>query len=374
MMTNNICVNAALQTPVSAIRTYKKACKFILLGAFGVFLSGCKTETLISNDVLASSENTVYSENGRFFVVGNATPESLLTKESAIYEVIREGEDYSLSSVVDSADYLVDGEPCQFRGITAYENTVYAVCSYSAIGELIGLTLPLATHTILVKVDAAKSADDEGYIETTQVFGPLISPNGMATDSTGNIFVSDSNAYLSTFLAGIPAAAILKVTPSFDGEFSTTYESWYPALPTDTFPNGIQILGDSLFYVTGPKLQKFHLHPSGIAGVPITMYEAETCNILDDFDISPIGLIATSEIRPTPEFDALLFPGVVCDQLPQGKLVTLSGHVPNLVYDEYVFEATFPSSVRFTRGKLFEAHAVVVTDYFTGGLKLVSED
>ncbi len=352
----------------------KKVCKLVLLGAFGVFLSGCKTETLISNDVLASSENAVYSKNGRFFVVGNPSPESLLTKESAIYEITKEGENYTASSVVESADYIVNGEPCQFRGITAYKNNVYAVCSYSVIGELIGQTLPLATHTILVKVDATKTADDEGYIETTQVFGSLISPNGMATDSDGNIFVSDSNAYLSTFLAGIPAAAILKVTPSFDGGFSTTYESWYPALPTDTFPNGIQILGDSLFYVTGTKLQKFHLHPNGIAGIPVTMYEAESCNIMDDFDISPIGLIATSEIRPTPEFDALLFPGVICDQLPQGKLVTLSGHVPNLVYDEYVFEATFPSSVRFTRGKLFEAHAIVVTDYFTGGLKLVTED
>ncbi|MFL0800426.1 MAG: hypothetical protein K6L80_08265 [Agarilytica sp.] len=354
--------------------TNKKLCKLLLLGAFGVFLSGCKTETLISNDILASSENAVYSKNGRFFVVGNATPESLLTKESAIYEITREGENYTTSSVVESTDYIVNGEPCQFRGITAYKNSVYAVCVYSVIGEIIGQTLPLPTHSILVKVDATKTANDEGYIETTQVFGSLISPNGMATDSDGNIFVSDSNAYLSTFAAGIPAAAILKVTPSFDGGLSTTYESWYPALPTDTFPNGIQILGDNLFYITGSKLQKFHLQPNGMAGTPVTMYEAEPCNIMDDFDISPIGLIATSEIRPTPEFDAIFFPGIVCDQLPHGKLVMLSGRIPNLVYDEYVFEATFPSSVRFTRGNLFEAPGVVVTDYFTGGLRLVTEE
>ncbi len=354
---------------------HKKAQKLLILGVFGFALAGCKTETLISNDILASSENAVYSKNGRFFVVGNSTPESLITKESAIYEVTREGENYTLSSVVESADYLANGEPCQFRGITAYENTVYAVCSYSTIGELIGQTLPLATHTILVKLDAAKAPGDEGYVETTQVFGPLISPNGMATDSDGNIFVSDSNAYLSTFLAGIPAAAILKVTPTFDGEFSTTYESWYPALPTDAFPNGIQILEDNLFYVTGTKLQKFHLHASGVAGIPTTLYTAEACNIIDDFDIAPHGLIAASEIRPTPEFDALLFPGQTCDQLPQGKLVTLSSHIPDLVYNEYVFDdGTFPSSTRFTRGSLFEPHAVVVTDYFTGGLKLVTED
>ncbi len=334
-------------------------------------VSGCKTEIAIPITQLESTENSVYTESGRFFVVGR---ESFLEKQSAIYEVVKSGSGYDVVTTVNSPQD--NGEDCTFAGLTAYQNTLYAVCNYTAPSGIDALPFEIPTHSILVKVDTDKSPSDESYIEQTALLGASIAPNGMATDDDGNLFISNSYAFVSTFLLGQPEAAIYKVVPSSSGEFSVDVSPWYPPLPTDMFPNGVQITGDYLYYVTGPKLQKIRMLSSGLPGLPVTIYSAQRCNILDDFDISSRGLVATSEIRnPVPDFD-LLLSLLPCDDAPvHGQLVIHSSKIPELVYGRHSFEDTlYPSSTRFTKGVVFPGENVVLTDFALGGVTLVSED
>ncbi len=351
----------------SSLSSYKTASKLAMLGALGTLLMGCNTETLIPSEQLVATENSVYTRDGRFFVVGK---EDLLSQASAIYEVIREGDGYTYVPVVNSPEQ--NGTDCFFSGITAYKNTLYAACNYSLPPELGGFT----SNSVLVKVDTKKSEGDEGFVEATPLLGTYVQTNGMATDYSGNIYISNSLAFVTTFMFGVPEAAIFKVTPSSEGPFSVTSEPWYPAMPTDVFPNGIQIKYNQLYYSTGPSLQKMRLQSDGTAGEPETVYSATTCNIIDDFDISSVGLIATTEIRnPAPPFDPILSPDAPCTEPMHGKVVVLSGHVPDLVYETHLFEdGTLPSSLRFTKGRLFERQALVMTDYFGGGLKLVTDE
>lgn len=346
---------------------YKQASKLVFLGAFGSLLMACKTETIIPSEQLVATENSVYTSSGRLFVVGK---EDLLSQESAIYEVTREGDGYSYEVIVHSPKQ--NGADCFFSGITAYKNTLYAACNYSLPPEMGGFT----SNSILVKVDTTKLEGEDGFSEATPLLGTYVQTNGMATDFRGNIYISNSLAYVTTFMFGLPEAAIFKVTPSQDGPFSVEVEPWYSAQATDVFPNGIQIKYNTLYYSTGPSLQKMRLQGDGSAGEVETLYRATTCNIIDDFDVSPYGLIAATEIRnPAPPFDPILSPDAPCVEPMHGKVVTLSSRVPGLVYEEFRFDdGILPSSLRFTKGRLFERRALIMTDYFGGGVTLVTDE
>ena len=351
----------------SNLSRYKQASKLAALGAFGILLVGCKTETLIPSDQLVATENSVYTKSGRFFVVGK---EDLSSQASAIYEVISSEDGYTYVPVVNSP--VQNGTDCFFSGITAYKNTLYAACNYSLPIELGGFP----SNSVLVKVDTAKDEGEEGFVESTPLLGTYVQTNGMATDYKGNIYISNSLAFVTTYMFGVPEAAIFKVTPSSEGPFSVTAEPWYPAMPTDVFPNGIQVKYNQLYYSTGPSLQKMHIQYDGTAGIPTTVYNATTCNIIDDFDVSLTGLIAATEIRnPAPQLDPVLSPFAPCTEPMHGKVVVLSDYIPNLIYNTHQFEdGTLPSSLRFTKGLLFDDQALVMTDYFGGGVKLVTDE
>ncbi len=344
--------------------------KLVALAGLSAALAGCNTETLIPSSEIGSTENGVYTQSGRFFIVGKLFP---FVKESAIYEIKNNNGNYVAEIVLESPEE--NGIPCSFTGITAHKNTLYASCTYSAPTGAEGAAGEAPTHSVIAKVDTDEPPENEDFAEFAFLSGPFIGPNGMATDRKGNIYFSNSFSFAGALLFGVHEPSIFKATPSVEGEFSVNVDAWYPALPTDYFPNGIQIQGRNLFYVTGTKLQRIRIKKDGSAGVPVTLYEAKTCNIMDDFDISPFGIITTSEIRsPFTDFDFLLSPDAPCEALPHGKIVTISSEVPGIVYGEHIFDdGTLPSSLRFTKGKVFEPNAIVTTDFYGGAITLVTD-
>ncbi len=334
-----------------------------------VFLSACKEQQIVSPQDFSGTENGAFTKDGRFFFTANLDS---TTKPNAIVEITKEDGKYKNTVIFEG---IVDGTPCSFNGMTAYKNTLYASCTF--VGIVPDIPFPLPTHSLLIQIELDKAEDDPTRIQMAPLLGLGALPNGMAANKKGDLFVTDSNAWTATYGFAIPNPAIAKVTISNDGAFSTTVEPWYDPDLGDVFPNGIRVHRNNIFFVTGTQVKRFDILEDGSAGASTVIYTAEACNVIDDFDITHGKYIVASQIAINdPAFTVNLWPGMDCTSTElKGRLVSISGKGTGEVKGEYFFEnGTLPSSVLFSRGRLFRPLSVVTTAYFTGGVQTVYVD
>lgn len=349
-----------------AITLRKFATPLIILGiALGV--SACKEEEIFTPEEVTNSENGTFTKSGRFFFAADLGVEG---KNSTIMEITKEEGEYKKSVVLEGN---FGGQSCSFNGLTSHKNTLYTVCTF--MGQVPGQALPLPLSSLLIQVELDKDLDDPTRIQMTQLFGVASLPNGMAADKNGDLYITDSYSWLATYTAGISNPAIVKVDISNEDGFSITQTPWYNPGLDDGFPNGIRVQYNKVFFVSGTAIKRFPINKDGTAGSPTTVYTADACDLIDDFDITFNDYIVATQVGLNDAFfNSILWPGVDCTgHEVKGKLVGIYGKGDGKKLDEYVYEnGTLPSSAVFAKGFLFEPNSVITTAYFTGGIQKVS--
>ncbi len=347
----------------------KKAGLLTVVVSTAVLLSACKEQEIVSPQEFSGTENGAFTKSGRFFYTANLDS---TTRPNAIVEITKEEGEYKNTVILEG---IVGGTPCSFNGMTAYKNNLYASCTF--IGMVPDIPFPVPTHSVMIQIELDKAEDDPTRVQIAPLLGFGGLPNGMAADKQGNIYVTDSASWTTTYGFGIPNFAIVKVGVSNNGAFSTDVQSWYEPDLGDAFPNGIRIRKNKVFFVTGSQIKRFDINEDGSAGAFTEIYTADVCNIIDDFDITHGDyIVATQVALNDPAFMANVWPGVDCSAtLPQGRLIGISGKGMGEKLGEYVFqEGTLPSSAVFAKGRLFEPYSVITTAFFTGGVQKVSLD
>lgn len=355
----------------------KKLSKKILLSTVIVGtaagLSACKEDVLITPQEFSGTENGAFTDNGVYYFAADLLSP---TKPSSIAELQWDGEKYSATPIVLG---LFDGQYCGFNGLTSHGNILYATCTFApetptgALGE--------SGDSVLVRVDTNKQPDEAGYVQHVPLFTEGSVGNGMAADANGDLYITDSLAWVRSYMLGDIRPAIVKVSVNDDDGFSISQDAWhYPAL-NDMFPNGIRVTRKHVYFVAGTAFKRFRLLKDGSAGPDLTLYNADPCHLMDDFDIKRNGFVAMTEIPVfDPSINALLWPGADCSNVAMaGRLVGINGKAFGGKLDEFTYpDGTLPSSAMFPTHAavknypLMTSFSAVSTAFFTGGVQQVS--
>lgn len=314
-----------------------------LLAVF--ILCSCYSEENLSaifpKEEMPFTENTTFTESGRFFVAAGFF----------LYEILKNGQVYDRVVVAQGSISLEEtGDvPCFFSGLTSDGDILYAGCTAP---EPDNPNLPLAAS--IYRIDSTKADDDPVKIQSAILEGhQAILPNGMTVHKNGDLYVSNS------FGTNPGEAPILRIVETSAVPFTFTQETFLAA-DTGSWPNGIQIHNNDLYFASGNELKKIKINPDGSAGEIMLVYEADPSIFMDDFAVLP-GTIALAEIddprtEPTTARSQLVFLSIQKQSL---------GNVLDIV--EF-HSGIAPSSVNISTGRLFKFGSLILTDYVFGGL------
>ena len=314
--------------------------KPIMLFLCAALLQACSVEKIISSDDMPSTENGTFTENGRFFVAGG----------SFIYEVKSAGGEAYRHEILVSGD--ISGEPCIFSGMTSTGNTIYATCTIFVPTDenILGLR---PTTASLYRIDL-----DNGYIDTVLLpyLDDNFAANGMAVMANGDILLSN---FVADIIPG--EAAIIKVSIVDDENFEVEWSDWLSAEKGGKAPNGLQIEGNTLYFASGNTLSKIIIDENGEAESIEKLYSTIFTNILDDLAILEDS-IAVAEIS-YPGVSPVDVQNITFIDKDSGKLVSIVPMPDNTAK---------PSSISLAKGNLFPGDALIITDYFNGGLYMLT--
>ena len=329
----------------------------------GVLLQGCIITEPISHHDMKATENSTFTADGRFFVIGKNTAD-----ESWVFEVVKDAQgNYSQieylkatqeGTIDGTLSGATEGEDCVMGGLTSKHNTLYAVCGNFLSSAAITV-FEVSTEVGQERVRTGHmTADNFEPLETGDSYlGFTFFANGMEFDDAGHLYLSNSSSILSTN-ATVIAQLSFDASPNATSdptELSFTHQPWLKNgdSGSDFFPNGIQIEDDILYYATKNEIRKVRMNADYSAGEWTTHYRGL---MTDDFDLHD-GYIALATVS---------FPGAML-LLPPGD------------FDERVKPiysvplATIPSSVSYQHNNpsgdtLFEKGSFIVTSFFGGGI------
>ncbi len=294
---------------------------------------------VISPDLLTATENAVFTDDGRYFVAGS----------DGIHE-IRSEPDVNCAQDSNSGLFAclmvapaLEGESCIFRGMTTDGIYLYASCAVHPKNN----TLIPAKRSALYRVLPGEQRVDELLIRD---FDDVLVPNGMAVGADGSLYLSDTTASLGI----LKKTAIVKLTFIDESTLEFVTEPWLPASPLYSLPNGIQIDGDTLYFVGGHNLWKINIRADGSAGFPILKYHTHgVTKLMDDLVILP-NEIAVAEF------------GLI-NGLGFNKIVLIKRRgfgFPKRIRTGL----TQLSSLAWEQGELFTSGSFVGTSFLQGGL------
>lgn len=296
-----------------------------------------KTATLIISQVdLPRSENIAFLSNGRMFVISATT---LKPSKSAIYEVIKNGGKYSVNKIISATN------GCVFSGLTAYKNTLYAACS-----KLMG-------KSKLFQIEFENNLENTASIQEVNLSG-VSSPNGMAIDSEGSIFITDS------FSKFYKTAAISKITIVKNKPLQIEVEKWLDKQTNTKYPNGVLVDKNTIYYVDHSILYSVEIDSNGNAGTQSIIYQTQEGGMIDDLTINNEYFIIAEIIDPKIKS----FPQLAKKKPGYGSVKFISKKT-KLIDKEIVTDNGInyePSSIQGNNDYLF------ITDYFNGGLYKIS--
>ncbi len=330
--------------------------KKILILSFLIltFFAGCELNTELSTifekNELPFSENSTFSKNGRFFVAAG----------TQVVEIIKDGNnDIQKTVIVDTQN-----PAWQFTGLTSYQNKLYAASTFMVYDNVNPLPTPVACN--LYQIDVS---NDTPVIKSTLLPDHfVILANGMATDSKGNIYIS--NTYGPSVQAfGLPEAAILKIEVIDEENFTVKQTNWLYEETIGGLPNGLQIKGNRAYLASNNVILKIAINDDGSAGTPAIIYQTDVIeNIIDDFTIFGKKIILCELDNP---FDAVV--------TGKSQLTVISTAKRNegdtLTAIELADYGILPSSVSVSplkSYKLFKPFSLLITDWVNGGLFQVS--
>jgi hypothetical protein len=331
----------------------------------------------VSPTQLETSERGAFTADGRFFMIATRSAD----KSDAggwIIEVTKaaSGEyvatDYVPGALEGTEDGTVTGAPrgprCMFGGMTVYGQLLYAACYAQEDGR-----------ASLLQVDTQSRTVRSGYLNgcaTATSAAPCAAfyPNGMAVDSAGRIYVSNTQSHISVQGDNVNvevqgAHTLTQVSvdaaASQAGQLVFQQRDWFNAdIFTDGFvPNGVQIAGATLYYAAGANINAITINADGSAGEGHVHYRGPALTMIDDFAIHD-GRMALARILP---------PAVVGLERP-----SLLGVVRELATHSMPLDA-IPSSITYQANvpvgaPLFPEGALVITSYFGGGLYVLAFD
>ncbi len=353
--------------------------RFLIL-IFVLTLSGCNEIPVIDSSVLPSTENAVFTDEGRLFVVGG----------NFLYEIIKQSDETFNAEIL--LDCVVEKGPCSFGGLTVDGNVLYAACSVKAseavegidsspdsvkeqlnlakesdfnlsmlILNLFGFSAPAAT--LLYRIDTTDTTDPEISHVPLYSDNEIFHGNGMAVDDYGDIYITNSLALVKE------EPSVIKISVENTDLFTISKQAWM-AESHGIYPNGIQIEGNIVYYTGGNNLYSIKINDDEerSAGDPNQLYTTPFLNLIDDFAVLPDRVVVTQ----------FSFLGLLSPDTAQGsKLVMLSkqeGQVQSDILNQIYLKSGFiPSSVAHVKGDIFEKNAIFVTSFFTGALYKFSE-
>lgn len=350
------------------------------IAACAVLMQGCKIDTLIGGTVvngapnlsttLPWSEASVFTPDGRFYIVGGDKPFTygangvIVNGVSSIYEVKKANGKYTNVAIVNGN---VAGRTCYFGSLAAAGYVLYA--TYTDVSQLM-------PASVLYRVDTRKAASDPSRVATVPLTTPAFQPNGMAIDRNGDLYIPNSAAFVATMLYGVPnVPAIVKVKITDPAAFRITETGWLPALFGGFAPNGVAIAGNQLYMPSLNVIFRIPILPGGSAGAPAIVYQTAKTNLFDNVTLLPGNLIAVPEItNPNQDIVQIVYPGT---PRPTGltNQITLLDPATGTKLGAATFPSyALPSSVTVTQGTLFPKNAAIVTDAIgSGGLYLLQQ-
>ncbi len=293
-------------------------------------------QQLISPNIIAGSENAVITNNGRYFVAA----------EFGVYEVSKtSGVNGSDCSQDASGLYAclvlepkINGQSCFPTGMTTNGSDLYASCTLGDPTDPDAAAffrmVPGAGVGLLSDVDSREYASAIWY-------------NGMAVDSAGDVYMSASSA-------SFPQASIVKLQFTDIDNLDFTISDWKIAM-TEVLPNGIQIEGNTMYYVSGQSVYAVDINSDGSAGGSRLMYKTVITQIIDDLVILESTVVVGE--------GALLGNGF-------NKLVHIKKNANwwNRPVKQSTGSVQVSSLVRDSAGVVAMPGSLVATSYFQGGI------
>ncbi|MDA8138347.1 MAG: hypothetical protein M0036_06780 [Desulfobacteraceae bacterium] len=344
---------------------------WIFLVLFVGLMGGCDTpdsdlSVLVDPSQLPSTERGVLAADNRFFIdAGNG-----------IYELL------SQSNGARTTQLVTQRSDCQFSGLAAAGSKLYAACTASGTAiNLGGQTFAMPAWSDLVRIDLARPASDPKRISTTRLGDEKLFPNGMAVNDKGDIYITNTFGLLFRMLnlfSSEVIPAIVRVRVTGESPFAIEKTSVLPAVQGGMEPNGIQIRGDRLWFVSMNVLYEAQIVSSGLRNLK-KIYEADSKRVFDDFAVLPGNVLAIAEI-PTPiSLLAIFFPNTWPPSNAPSQLTFIAtGSGPysscaGQMVGRYVLKGDItPSSATAVTDAY--GPALYVTDFFFGGLYRVALD
>jgi len=340
-----------------------KIMKLSLILTLTGLLQGCIVSEPVSHKEIKATENSAFTTDGRLFVVGENRD-----KESWIFEIIKnsDGSYTHIPYVKGTLDGTVlggindtpEGEECTFTGLTANGSLLYAACLQKS--GLSGLRIETVS---LFQVETALNSErvktgymtDSNFIQgdDEKPFDPYwFMANGMAVDSAGHLYISNTKAFLAP-----NGDTISQVTITDNGDSSSlefNHKTWISG--NEIFPNGVQIEGNTLYYAGGSNILKAKINPDFSASDVNIHYNGSKLAGIDDFAIHE-GYIAYSKIS-VPGAVVILTPAEFEDRAKKYSTIRMKVIPSSIVYQPNLPEGN----------PLFDEGNLLVTSFFSGGL------
>lgn len=289
---------------------------FVILALLALILIGCTevNKTTVITDI-ENAENSVFTDDGRYFV----------TAGNSIYEIIKnELDEYEKIK-------LATPDCTDFNGIVQKGNYLYANMNTGnfmlGTGKSYLVAAPLNT---LPEFSIVSEYENVGYA------------NSLTIDDMGNLYIANSwDAFNS----------IYKVTISNLNPYEIVSQSeWYNFV--EVFPNGIKFADNTIYYTTAVKVKSIEVNPDGSPGNSELLYTGT--GFFDD-------LMVTNEQI------------VFCDYL-NGRLVALDRETGYYLGETKPITFDGPSSVVEAKSPIFIEEGVLVTERNSGIISFVMLD
>jgi hypothetical protein len=349
--------------PISLLRS-------ALFAAVMPFVLAASTlSEIVPASTLDNTERAAFTASGRCFVIGiHASGTSViaeLTRSAQGGYVLTDYVSGTLEGTKDgSVAGQVVGDSCQFSGMAVHDNLLYAGC-YATDGR-----------AALLQVDTEQSAVRAGYFDSCNrqpSASPCeninLYPNGMAVDSAGRVYFSNTLSHVSMSDGNIAVQVqgsntLTQVTVNLEASDAShlafRYRDWFSAdILTDSFvPNGVQIDGQVLYYAAGPNINKLQISADGSAGEARVHYRGPALSYIDDFAVRAGAITLARTLAPAivgvepAAFDAAV---LSFDSFPMSLDLLPSSitHIP-------------------AGNPMFSGDPLLVTSFFGGGLHLLS--
>jgi len=339
-------------------------------------VSACKLTQIVPPSDLQETERGAFTTDGRFFVIG-VRPSGKPDAGAWIVEVTDGpsnryvATDYVSGNLEGTSDGTLArkpaGDACTFGGMAAHGELLYAAC-YAADGRSSLLQVDTQAHT----VRAGYFTTCNFTPSTSPCSSPSMYPNGMAVDSQGRVYISNTLSHftingsnISVNVQGSDTLSQVIIDPiaSQGTHLEFRYHDWFSGdILTDSFvPNGIQIEGQTLYYAAGPNINQVEIQGDGTAGLHSVHYLGPALSYIDDFTVRG-GRMALARTLPP----AIVFLG----EAPPGGLAPELGTYPmplTAIPSSVVFQGALP-----TGDAVFPVDSLEITSFFGGGLYVLT--